>query len=215
MIDPMNVMTGLSWTSALLVGLSVGLTTCAFGCLPFLGVWAFGRAGGSGEAARHTALFITGRLMAYTLLGGVAGAFGGTLERVLSMGASHVALGTVSVVAGLLLLRRGLRPASCATAGRASVPPLLLGLTMALTPCAPLASLLGACATAASGATGASLGLAFGLGAAVTPVLLIVPVLGGMGQRMTERQAGLGRWLRLGGAMVLVWLGVNRLWLAA
>lgn len=208
-------MVGLSWTSVLLVGLSVGLTTCALSCLPFLGAWSFGGAGGSSEAARHTGLFIAGRVAAYTLLGGVAGAFGGTLDRLLSSGASHLALGTVSVAAGLALVRRGLGPASCATPRSARLPPLLLGLTMALTPCAPLASLLGACAVAGSGTGGASLGLAFGLGAAVTPVLLVAPALGAIGRRLVDERAGLGRWLRVGGAAVLVWLGVNRLWLAS
>ena len=209
-----DILAGLSWTSALLVGLSVGLTTCAFSCLPFLGAWAFGRAGGSGEAARHTAAFLTGRLSSYALLGAAAGAFGGALNSALSSGAGHLALGAASVIAGILLLRRS-PSAPCGGARGAGLPPLLLGLAMALTPCAPLVSLLGACASSGSAAAGAGLGAAFGLGAAVTPVLFLVPVLGGVGRRMTEERAWLGAWLRVGGAAVLIWLGINRLWLGA
>lgn len=207
-----DALSGLSWSTALLVGLSVGLTTCSFSCLPFLGVWAFGRAGGTSEGARHAGLFLAGRLMAYTLLGATAGALGATLERALGTGVSHLALGAVSVAAGLSLLRRP-PPQGCASGGRSRVPPLLLGLTLALTPCAPLATLLGACAATGSGLSGAGLGLAFGVGAAVTPALLVVPVLGSLGRRLVEERAGYGRWLRVAGGAVLLWLGANRLWL--
>lgn len=203
----------LSWTSALLAGLSVGMTTCALGCLPYLGAWAFGRAGGASEGARHAAAFMAGRWISYALLGAAAGAAGEALRAALS-GRGAWILGAASIVAGLALLwPRG--SAACKGLRKPGLPPLLLGLSMALTPCAPLASLLAACAASGSAAAGASLGAAFGLGAALTPAVLFAPALGGLGARIVQERAWMSAGLRFGGAAVLVWLGLARLWAAA
>ena len=97
---------------------------------------------------------------------------------------------------------------------RDSLPPLFLGAALSLTPCTPLASLLALAANAGSAVEGASYGLAFGLGAAMTPILVLVPLAGRLGRELRSGRAWLSRWLLWGAAAVLIVLGLRRLMLA-
>jgi thiol:disulfide interchange protein DsbD len=207
-----------------LLGVSMGLTACTVTCLPFMGTWALGRASGQAEAFLHTGVFLAGRVFTYTLLAALAGAAGLGLAKALGGPWGNAAIGGASILAGLWLL---LRPArSCATVSPAptlqpmqfrrkadSLPPLFLGAALSLTPCTPLASLLALAAHAGSAAQGASYGLAFGLGAAMTPILVLVPLAGRLGRELRSGRAWLARWLLWGAAAVLILLGLRRLML--
>jgi cytochrome c-type biogenesis protein len=208
-----------------LLGVSMGMTACTVTCLPVLGTWALGRASRGTEAFAHTAAFMAGRLAAYTLLGGIAGLAGMGLAKALGGPVGNFAIGTASVVAGLWLTARPSHP--CGEPGTATVrfhragaarrdnlPPVLLGAALALTPCMPLASLLGLAANTGAGMQGATYGLAFGLGAAITPMLVLVPLAGRLGRELRAGRAWLARWLNWGAAAVLVLLGARRLLLA-
>lgn len=87
----------------------------------------------------------------------------------------------------------------------------MLGAALSLTPCTPLASLLALAANAGSGWQGAAYGLAFGLGAALTPIIVLVPMAGRLGREIRSGRAWLGRWLNWGAALVLIVLGLRRL----
>jgi thiol:disulfide interchange protein DsbD len=214
-----------------LLGLSMGMTACTITCLPYMGTWALGRPGSSREQYAHLAAFLTGRIATYTLLAALAGAVGAGLVNALSGPWGNAAIGMASVLAGLWLLRR---PAvSCTDAGRIrplrfvatgvgpssatrdGLPPLLLGAALSLSPCTPLASLLALAAQAGGSLAGGSFGLAFGLGAAVTPLLVLVPLAGRLGRELRSGRAWLGRWLAWGAALTLVALGLNRILLIA
>jgi thiol:disulfide interchange protein DsbD len=198
-------------TSVLMLGISMGLTACTVTCLPFMGTWVLGRASSRGEALRHTALFLAGRICTYALLGAAAGSLGRWLAGWLSAGWGNAAIGGVSLLAGLWLLRgHGRKPCGALRHG-ASLPPYLLGAALALTPCAPLASLLSLAALGGSALQGASFGLAFGLGAALTPLLVLVPAFAWFGRSLRQERQWLSRWLTLGAALVLMALGARRL----
>lgn len=215
----------VSLATVWLLGVSMGMTACTVTCLPFLGTWALGRAGSQGEAFAHTAVFLSGRIATYTLLAALAGAAGSGLAAALGGPLGNAAVGGASLLAGLWLLLRPLR--TCAVrptpapvrilrpaVRRDSLPPLMLGAALSLTPCTPLASLLALSATAGSPAAGAAYGLAFGLGAAITPIVVLVPLAGRLGRELRNQRAWLSRWLTWGAAAVLVALGVKRLLLA-
>lgn len=198
-------------SSVLLLGISMGLTACTVTCLPFMGTWVLGRASSRGEALRHTALFLAGRICTYALLGAVAGSLGRWLVAWLSAGWGNGAIGGASLLAGLWLLR-GRRHQPCAALRQgAGLPPYLLGSALALTPCAPLASLLSLAALGGGALQGASFGLVFGLGAALTPLLVMVPAFAWLGRSLRQERQWLSRWLTLGAALVLVALGMRRL----
>lgn len=195
-----------------LLGLSMGLTACTVTCLPFMGAWVLGRGGDNRAALRDTGVFLLGRVTAYSLLGGLAGALGAWLTHALSGGIGNAFIGVASIAAGLWLLLPSRLNGGCSAArNAASTPPFLLGFSLSLTPCAPLASLLAACALSGGALPGVGYGLSFGLGAALTPLLVIVPLMGLFGQTLREGRQWLGRWLRWGAAAVLVAIGVRRL----
>lgn len=199
------------FASAWLLGLTLGLTACTVSCLPFMGTWMLARRHG---AWADTLAFLTGRLAAYTGLGTAAGLAGGWLTQALADGLGHLAIGLASLLAGAWLLV-GARRRDCGMRRRADqLSPLALGFSLSLVPCAPLASLLAFAAQAGSGLAGAGYGLAFGLGAAVTPLLLILPLLGRLGEGLRRDRAWLGVWLTRGAAAVLIVLGAYRLGLA-
>ncbi len=195
-----------------LLGVSMGLTACTVTCLPFMGTWVLGRGAGQGEALRDTGVFLAGRVSAYSLLGMLAGALGGWLTHTLDGGIGQVFIGCASIAAGVWLLLPLRRESPCGAARRAAhTPPFLLGFALSLTPCAPLASLLALCAVSGGAWSGMGYGLAFGLGAALTPLLVIVPLLGWLGRNLKEDRPWLTRWLRWGAGAVLVAIGARRL----
>jgi thiol:disulfide interchange protein DsbD len=209
-----------------LLGVSMGLTACTVTCLPFMGTWALGRASGQREAFLHTAVFLAGRVTTYTVLAMLAGAAGLGLAKALGGAWGNAVIGGASILAGFWLLRR---PAGKACAvppaptfapvtfrrnKSDSLPPLFLGAALSLTPCTPLASLLALAANAGSAAQGAAYGLAFGLGAAMTPILVLVPLAGHLGRELRSGRAWISRWLLWAAAAVLIALGLRRLWLA-
>lgn len=208
------------------LGVSMGLTACTVTCLPFMGTWALGRASGQREALLHTGVFLGGRVLTYTVLATVAGAAGLGLAKALGGTWGNAVIGGASILAGLWLLAKpagktcgAVSPAPTLAPVRLhrktdSLPPLFLGAALSLTPCMPLASLLALAANAGSAAQGAAYGLAFGLGAAMTPILVLVPLAGRMGRELRAGRAWLARWLLWGAAAVLIVLGVRRLLLA-
>lgn len=209
-----------------LLGLSMGLTACTVTCLPFMGTWALGRASGQREAYLHTAVFLAGRVTTYTVLAALAGAAGLGLAQALGGTWGNLLIGAASIFAGLWLLAKP-NGKACGAVPPAptlrpihfqrktdSLPPLFLGAALSLTPCTPLASLLALAAHAGSVTEGAAYGLTFGLGAAMTPILVLVPLAGHLGRELRSGRLWLSRWLLWGAAAVLIVLGVRRVLLA-
>lgn len=201
--------------SAWILGVSMGLTACTITCLPFMGSWVLGRGGLKRDALVATAAFLSGRVMAYAMLGALAGGFGVWLTTVLDSGIGNVAVGVSSIAAGLYLLRPVRVTRSCGAKKRgAEAPPFLLGVSLSLTPCAPLASLLAACALAEGAGSGFGYGLAFGIGAAVTPLIFLLPALGFVSRQLAGERRWVAKWFKWGAALLLVAMGLRRLFLS-
>ncbi|ADE11624.1 urease accessory protein UreH domain-containing protein [Sideroxydans lithotrophicus] len=214
-LDPALLRVQASLWGVWLLGVSLGLTACTATCLPFMGSWVLGRGGTQIQLLRDTALFVAGRILAYALLGAIAAGAGTWLAHVLHGGVGNLIIGSASIAAGVWLLRSGVAHAPCNAARNAgTTPPLLLGFSLSLTPCAPLASLLAVCAAAGSIGWGVANGVAFGLGAALTPLLILLPLVSLLGKNLRENRAWITRWIRWGAATVLVLLGFRRILLA-
>jgi cytochrome c-type biogenesis protein len=210
-----------------LLGVSMGLTACTVTCLPFMGTWALGRASGYREAYLHAGVFVAGRVVTYTILAALAGFVGLGLTQALAGAWGNAVIGIASIVAGLWLIAKpaGKTCSAVTPAPRVaplrfhrhkadSLPPLFLGAALSLTPCMPLASLLALAANTGNIAAGASYGLAFGLGAAITPILVLVPLAGRLGRALRSGRTWMMRCLLWSAAGVLVALGLRRLILA-
>lgn len=201
--------------SVLLLGLSVGFTTCTAVCMPFLGTWAFGQGRGGMSAALDTGAFALGKVAAYSLLGGMAGFLGDTLASFLKGGIGHYLIGAAAIGAGLWLLLRKGQHQSCGMKRHAQkMHPFAMGFALSFTPCAPLAALLTACAASADPWLGMAYGMMFGLGAAFTPLFIVIPLLGSFGQTLRQQTPWLGRWLIILGGLVLIAIGLRRIFLA-
>jgi sulfite exporter TauE/SafE len=194
------------------LGASLGMTACTATCVPFMGTWILGRGGTHKQSMVDTALFLLGRILAYSLLGAVAGGAGLWLSQAMRGGAGNAVIGLTSIAAGIWLLRAEKMHSACGVLRKAgSTPPLLMGFSLSLTPCAPLASLLAVCASAGSIKLGMENGMAFGLGAALTPLLIIFPLISLLGINLRDNREWLTRWIRWGAAAVLILLGLKRL----
>jgi sulfite exporter TauE/SafE len=197
--------TALGFGAAALLGLGFGAGPCNIACLPYLGPVLLASGSRAGTGWRVLLPFALGRLLGYTLLGLAAGLAGTLAGSALPGAWVHQLLGLalVLVAAGLYLRRRqaaAAAPGAGASAVRVAPPrpaaPLLpgglflLGLSMALNPCAPLGSVMLAAAAAGSAAAGLLLGLGFGLGAVLLPSLLLGVGLAHLGHQIL---LGLGR----------------------
>lgn len=193
-VDP--VLVGLPM--ALALGLAYGLGPCLVSCLPYLGPVFLAR-DFSLRRSWHVVLPLSlGRLAGYGGFGLAAGLAGQVVKDGAAAPVVRLVVGAAALMMGLALLWR--RPA-CAATGPAPVrfraPPaeprtllpgglFLMGVGMALTPCAPLGVVLFSAAASASAGQGAMLGLAFGLGAIVVPGLVYGIGAAYLGGRLRE-----------------------------
>lgn len=198
--------------SVWLLGISVGFTTCTAVCLPYLGTWALSRGEGSGAATMDTFAFAMGKVAAYALLGGVAGMMGEILITFLKGGIGHWLIGMAAIVSGVWLMWPRKAHMSCGARHRAAgASPFFMGFALSFTPCTPLAALLAASAITGDGLLGSVYGFLFGLGAAFTPLFLVIPLLGSFGRALQIEQPWLGKWLlRMGGVALMV-IGLRRI----
>ncbi|MEY2633722.1 MAG: hypothetical protein RIR00_2376, partial [Pseudomonadota bacterium] len=170
----------LSLPLAFSLGLLYGLGPCLLSCLPYLGPVLLSSDGGLRQSWQVLLPLSAGRLTVYAGFGAVSGWWGSRFVAGVAPWTVALTLGLALLLAGLaLLLRRrgGCAGRACGGPAAPSRPLLtsglyLLGVGMALTPCAPLSAILLGAAASASPLGGALLGLAFGLGACLAPGLV-------------------------------------------
>lgn len=198
--------------SVWLLGASLGLTACAVTCMPFIGTWALARGEDGAAAWRDTLMFLGGRLMAYVLLGAIAGGVGAWFVQELASGIGNLAIGVSALASAAWLLWPTTTNMLCQRInGAHSISPFMMGGALTLIPCAPLATLLAACAAAGNAAHGAFLGGLFGFGALLTPMLVLIPACAYFGQYLLRHQGWLRPWMTGGAVVVLSVLAYARI----
>lgn len=195
--------------SALVLGMGYGFTTCSLACLPTLAPYLLSFGKGFRDGARSSLVFGAGKTAAYALLGGAASLLG---QGLLPDGgaATRWVHGSVLVLTGIALpfVSRN----RCAGGKRSHAAGLSLfaaGFSSSLTPCLPVAGLVAAAAGAGSLVRGAGLGLAFGVGIALSPLLIAGGALSLIGSTLraeAHRYVPLVRWTAAG---VLVLMGIR------
>lgn len=201
--------------AAFLAGL-VTSVHCVGMCGPLSCSWAISNQGGS--FMRSTALYHIGRLIAYSLVGALAGFIGFMPLKFFQHGAGIV-LPWLLVIAFAMVgmgldawlpkprfLSAGLRRFQAAVFRmKSSLRAALLGLGTPLLPCGPLYMMFGLAMANGSAAKGAGFALAFGLG--TLPLLWLAQTqlhwLGGRLQPTTMRK--LQRALAFTAAVVMAW----------
>jgi|GEM_PF-444458 len=202
---------------AFTLGFTFGMGPCLLACLPYLGPVFLNCDGGVRQSWRILLPLSLGRLTGYVGFGLAGGLLGQVVSESIDSSQIKRVLGAAALMVGLALLGRvgggrkacGGENSSCASSVKPAVMPLrrldkpappatlmpgglyLMGLSMALTPCAPLGVVLVAATALASAGGGALLGLSFGLGAVLVPSLVYGLGVAYFGQRLREQ---LGPW---------------------
>ncbi|MGE5476686.1 MAG: sulfite exporter TauE/SafE family protein [Bacteroidales bacterium] len=213
-LPPEITITAASLPMAMLMGLVFGMGPCLISCLPYLGPVFLATDGGVRQSWRILAPLSAGRLCVYGGFGAAAGLLGGVAEDAVGVPVVRAVVGLAGVLVGLSLLLGGWSHHRACAAGSRGTRPVglfLMGIGMALTPCAPLGVVLVSAAGAASPLWGASLGLAFGLGAVTVPSLVYGIGMAHLGSGLRQR---LGEWrkpLEWLSAVLLIAAGVFNL----
>lgn len=185
--------------------------TCTAVCLPFLGTWALGQGQGGAAAARDTAVFAAGKIAAYAVLGGAAGLVGEALLYWLKGDVGHWLIALTAIFSGIWLVLPRQAHRRCGMSRNQRLSPFSMGFALSFTPCAPLAALLAASASTGDLLVGAVYGTLFGLGAALTPLFIVIPLLGKLGLKLQQDKPWMGQWLLWMGGAVLILIGLRRL----
>lgn len=213
---------------AMTLGLMFGMGPCLVSCLPYLGPVFLASDGGIRKSWRILLPLSLGRLTAYAAFGLCCGLAGQRVGDQIGGDSVRLAVGAAAVMMGLAMLMGHLPGRSCTPVAPAEVPLrridraprrnsmmpgglYLMGIGMALTPCAPLGVVMLSAAATASATQGLTLGLGFGLGAVIVPSIVYGVGVAYFGSRLREQ---LGHW-RLGlerlSAGLLIMVGVTNL----
>lgn len=200
-----------SFFSAFFLGASLGMTACAVSCLPFIGTLVFGRAGKRAEVIRDTVAFLAGRLIAYSFLGGFAGWLGAAFIEKLAHGLGNFIIGISACISAILLIKETKSQLCKNIKSNHAFSPFFLGVALTLIPCAPLASLLAVAAAEKEITSGLLTGLCFGVGALITPMLILIPACGRLAAYLQAEQVWLSDIIRIGAAFTLLVIGYQRM----
>ncbi len=204
-------------------GLLYGLAVCTASCLPVLAGYIAGVGSGFKKSVKITAIFNSGRVLAYALIGGAVGLFGGLLRFFVSDAAfspfqvySSIAFGVVTVaIGGWLIYKANKQSCECnvpntiISAGRVGrfgvdFGAFTLGLTHGLVICPPLIALLLYALPFANPLGTVGIAVLFGLGTAISPML----ILGGVTGWLLNKAPLFRKWVSMAGGAVLIALGL-------
>ncbi|PVX26497.1 MAG: hypothetical protein CW716_05830 [Candidatus Bathyarchaeum sp.] len=212
------------YLASLALGLLYGFTVCTSSCLPYLASYIAGIKAGFRKGVTVTAIYNTGRIAAYAVIGTIAGllrtlvdeAFFETYQTIFS------AIFAIAVIAiGVSIF---FKKSSCNTCVPENVEPqsglegfrqkfdvraFFMGFTKGFVLCPPLVAFLLYALTNYQ-ANSTVLAVLFGLGTALSPMLILAAVVGWL----LEKAPLFRKWTSILGAVALILLGVSILALA-
>jgi sulfite exporter TauE/SafE len=209
------------YIDALVGGFFYGTVFCTSACLPYVSSYIAGVGGGFRKGLTTTLIFNSGRVVAYALLGAAIGLFkiaiGGTYLTSFQQ-YSSLAFGLVSIILGVsILLKTRSSSHNCPGANMPSKPAankissrfdfgaFTLGFSRGFVLCLPLLTLLVYSAAFASPFDSIALAVLFGLGTALSPILL----LGGITGWLLNKAPLFQKWIAFAGAGILIILGMS------
>lgn len=208
------------YIAALVGGFFYGTVFCTSACLPYVSSYIAGIGGGFRKGLTTTLTFNSGRVAAYALLGATIGLFkiaiSGTYLTSFQQ-YSSLAFGLVSIILGIsILLKTRSKSHNCPATntptnpaskvnGRFDFGAFTLGFSRGFVLCLPLLTLLVYSAAFASPVDSIALAVLFGLGTALSPILL----LGGITGWLLNKAPLFQKWISIAGAGILIILGLS------
>jgi thiol:disulfide interchange protein DsbD len=206
--------------NSLAIGFVYGLVACTATCLPYIAGYIASAGTTFRRSVLITLIFNAGRITAYTLIGALLGIFG-SLARSFADDTtlaslqiySTIIFGIVTIIIGTSLLYKT-RKNSC----NCNKPPLnpkwlpnrfdvgayVLGLSRGLVLCPPLIALLFSSILFANPVNSIAFAALFGIGTAVSPMLLI----GGVTGWLLSKAPLLRNFIAIAGAIIIILLGI-------
>ncbi len=214
------------YIEAFAVGLLYGLVFCTSSCLPYIASYIAGIGADFRKGVAVTLIYNIGRVTAYALIGGLIGVLSGVFRFVVSEPSispfqqySSYAFGIVTIAIGVsILLKSKTASQDCnpecnknmelkKIGERFDVRAFSLGFSRGLIMCPPLAMLLLYSIPFATPVDSFALAVLFGLGTAISPMLL----LGGVTGWLLNKAPLFRKWISIVGAAVLILLGIATL----
>ncbi len=167
--------------SLFIIGVSYGSTACMFTCMPFLAPLLLNTGGGLRQSLGVVLPFSLGRIFAYTLIAVMALSGAVFVRELLNDNALfQKILGLLTMATGLFLLYKASKTdkKSCSPSflSRTLKPTgvvgyFAIGSLVSLNPCVPVLTLIALAANGQTALNAMGMGIFFGLGAVVVPVL--------------------------------------------
>jgi len=192
----------------LLLGFSYGGTLCAITCLPYLSPFLLATGDGFRDGLRSSMLFLFGKLMVYTLLGGLAAYLGKGLE-LDKVEASKYIMGVTLFAVGFFIVFFHKSECQNKAVKRKKTSALFLGVCTSMTPCPALMVVFALAVQKGSILSGLTYGAVYGFGVAISPLLLIGAGLSAIGGRMKTEVGGFMPYLRVASGFLVVMAGVR------
>jgi cytochrome c-type biogenesis protein len=215
------------YVGAFVIGVLYGTVFCTSTCLPYIASYIAGIGAGFRKGVTATLIYNLGRVVAYALIGGLAGIFSSMFKLVVDESSfsafqqySSYGFGVVTILIGASILwksrspprdcdpecpkRLGLKKLGSIN-GRFDLRAFSLGFSRGLVVCPYLvAILLLYTLPFASAIDSFAVAVLFGLGTALSPMLL----LGGVTGWLLHKAPLFRKWISIVGGLVLVVLGV-------
>jgi thiol:disulfide interchange protein DsbD len=207
------------YLNSVAIGFIYGLVACTASCLPYVAGYIASAGASFRKSILITLIFNAGRITAYTLIGALLGIFAGLTHffadettRLLLHNYSTIIFSIITIIIGISLLYKN-RKTSC----NCNQPPLnpkwvtsrfdigayFLGLSRGLVLCPPLIMLLLSSVLFANPVNSVAFAVLFGIGTAVSPMLLI----GGVTGWLLSKAPLLRNFIAIAGAIIIILLG--------
>jgi cytochrome c-type biogenesis protein len=212
-----------SYVGAFAVGLLYGAVFCTSTCLPYIASYIAGIGADFRKGVIVTLIYSVGRVTAYALLGGLVGIFSNLFRFVVSESSfsafqqySSYGFGIVTIIIGISVLLKSRSPPQYCNpecnrnvgfgkiVRRFDIRAFLLGFSRGLIVCPPLALLLLYSVPFATPIDSFAVAVLFGLGTALSPMLL----LGGVTGWLLNKAPLFRKWIAIAGGGILLVLGV-------
>lgn len=207
--------------TALLLGMTTGISQCTVFCAPFISTYVMGTREGAVDGLKSFFIFSAGRVFMYAMLGlgtGFIGAAFTGMGRNFKYGS--IIYGGALILIGLLMLMRSVCVCKKSEdkngwfaflSGRFAFNPtthlFVMGTALAVIPCPPMGAMLLYSLKMPSVMSGSMLMLLFGIGTAVSPLIIICTVAGWFsGKIKTEAPQYRMMFQRISG-LILILLG--------
>jgi sulfite exporter TauE/SafE len=157
--------------NALVLGFTYGIGPCTISCAPLVVPLIMSTSRNKKEGVIYSIIFSLGRVISYIILGFLAGLLGSSFKLFLP----RRWLGIFFILVGVTIIFRIQGKCLYKSRFRITGPSMALGagIVYGLGPCPPLVALLGLAVASKSAITGALMGLFFGVGTIISPIIIL------------------------------------------